>query len=125
MIEGSSGVNRGKFEVLIIVVFCAVVLASLTLRAWSGSGHSPEWSYLGGLAAVIALGLLTYRRLSWARTLLVVAVAIASVAFVLAASKGFYYSPVGAVVLLLVAGLLAAAAWRLQTSAHIQAFLRS
>jgi hypothetical protein len=43
----------------------------------------------------------------------------------LAALSGFYYSPMVAVVLLIVAGLVAGAAWRLQTSVHIQAFLRA
>lgn len=124
MVELPGGVRRGRFEVLIIVVFCVVVLASLTLRAWRVSGHFPGWSYPGSLAVVIALGLLTYKRKRWARALLVVAAGLASFSVALAALSGFYYSPMVAVVLLIVACLLGGAAWRLQTSLHIHAFLR-
>ena len=125
MVESPGSVQRGNVEVLIIVNLCVVVLASLTLRAWSVSGHFPGWTYPGGLAVVIALGLLTCKRLRWARTLLVVVAGIASATVVVAALSGFYYSPMVAVVLLMVAGLLAGAAWRLQTSVHIRAFLQA
>ena len=116
-------VERGRREVLFLAVFCAVAVALLMLRAWRVSSHFPGWLYPGALLAMIALGLLTYTRRRWARALLVVLAGLTSGAVTLAALQGFYYSPLVAAALLIVAALFAGAAWRLQTSLHVDAFL--
>jgi hypothetical protein len=123
MVELGGNAERGRREVLMLAGFCAVAFALLGLQAWRVSGHFPGWVHPGALLGVIALGLLTYGRRRWARILLVVFLGLACVALALGAWQGFYYSPAMAVVLLIVAVLLAGAAWRLQTSPHIDAFL--
>lgn len=115
--------ERGKREVLMLAVSCGVVVMLLTLQAWRVTGHFPGWLFPGILLAVIPLGLLTYRRRRWARTLLVVLAAFTAAAVALGALQGFYYAPVMTAVLLIVAALLAGVAWRLQTSRHVKAFL--
>jgi len=109
--------------VLFLAGYCAIALALLTLQAWRTTVHFPGWLYPGSLLVVIALGLLTYKRRRWARPLLVAVSGLAATAIALGALQGFYYSPVAAAVLFIIAVLLAIAAWRLQTSPHVDSFL--
>jgi len=114
--------ERGKHELLALVLLSVVMFALLALQTWR-TGHSPGLRYPGALIAASALGLLTFKRRRWARTLLVVLAGVAAAAVTLAALQGFYYSPIGAAALLLGAALFAGIAWRLQTSHYINAFL--
>ena len=126
MVTSPSGsVERGRREVLVLAGFCVVALASLTVQVWRVTGHFPGWLYPGSLLAVIPLALFTYSRRRWARLLLVVVSGLIAAVVVLAALGGFAYSPPTAIALLIVAFLLAVAAWRLQTSPHVDMYLRS
>ena len=115
-------VERGRKETLILAGLCIAIATVLMIRAWLVTVHFPGWIYPGALLLTLALSVLTMARRSWARRVLVVLAALASLAILAGSLQGFVYSPGVAVVLVFVAVLAAAIAWRLQTSRYVNAY---
>jgi hypothetical protein len=121
MQEGS--VPRGRNEFIAIIALGALVFVAIGLGAWWRSGTIGGVGTVGRPVVLVALGLLAYGGRSWARTAATVWMSVIALVLMINAIPivGVNF---GAGMLFLVAGAtFGTAAFRLQTSPHIDTFL--
>lgn len=106
-----------------IIALGAIVFLAIGLGAWWRSGAVSGVGTFGRPVILVALGLLAYGGRSWARTAATVWMSVIALVFMINAIPLVGVN-VGAGILFLLAGAaFGAAAFRLQTSSHIDTFL--
>ena len=116
--------SRGRWEFAAIILLGAVVFLGIGLAAWLRSGEINAAGTFGRPIVLLALGLLTYGGRSWARTAATIWMGLVAIVFALSAVP-IIGDHLGAGVSIIATGVLfGVAAFRLQTSESIDAFLR-
>jgi hypothetical protein len=115
---------RGRTEFAAIIVLGAIVFLGIGLAAWLRSGEINALGTFARPIVLLALGLLAYGGRSWARTAATIWMGLIAIVFSLSAVP-IIGDHLGAGVFIIATGLLfGLAAFRLQTSESIDAFLR-
>ena len=114
---------KGRIEFVAIIALGVIVFLGIGLLAWLRSGEVGGVGTFGRPVVLIALGLLAYGGRSWARTAATVWMGIIALVFMINVIPVIAANAGAGVAFLLVGIGFAAAAFRLQTSPHIDVFL--
>ena len=115
--------SRGRKELIAIIALGAIVFLATGFLAWVRSGEVGGTGTFGRPVVLMALGLLAYGGRTWARTAATVWMSFIALVIMVSAIS-IIGANVGAGVFFFLTGVgFGAAAFRLQTSPHINTFL--
>lgn len=115
--------ERGRRQLILLSIVAIGLFALIGIAAWMRDGGVIPPSLIGRPLVVAGLAALAYRGRRLARNVLAVWLAVIGALYLVAAVAALEDNPLAAAILAGAAGGWIATAWRLQTSAAVNAYL--
>ena len=115
--------QKGRNELVMIIALGALVFLAIGFSAWLRSSAIGGVGTFGRPVVLVALGILAYGGRSWARTAATVWMSIIALVLMMRAIPVIGVNVGAGVAFVLIGASFGVAAFRLQTSPHIDTFL--